>query len=222
MTFKQIQDRVMALTNGTSTTTRDRIKASINQRYLRMQSGINLEKLRRAVVDITLIAGEGAHATASVAKVFSIFDPTMRRVLVEATMHEIRMMDPGLDREGPPERYSVQSVSASAQVIYFWPLQTGNYTVKADVLTSGTELVGDNDVPTVPADFHDILVEGALAEEWAFYQKPSLEKKAELKFENRLSELRMFLVKSNTQPLTQGQWDDFIRSGRIWPWGLLP
>jgi hypothetical protein len=224
MTFLQCQDRVLDITNGSSTTARTRVKRSLNLRYGQVQTGVNLMRLRRAIKNVELAVGDGDTTITNTSRVSSVYDPQMRRVLLETTMEEIRRMDPGGDREGDPTHYVVFDQGSGTITIYFWPLTdrtrtvAGSDALKADVIAAPTDLSADGDVPAMPVDYHDVLIYGALADEWMHLQKFQLAKHNEGMFEKRLSELRYYVVKSNTQSMTQGAWEtESMARGHVFP-----
>ena len=217
MTKAELVARVMARTGQSSTTAQTRIGQFVDERYLRAQTSINLARLRRGLSSFTIPSGAGFVTISGIAKIHAIYDPTHRRVLHERSLNDLRVIDPGLDRTGPPTDYVLyDGAPAGAQQIFAWPVTDEAISVRADVTTAATTL-GDNDSPNVPADFHDLLIRGACADEFAHLQKPALEKKEENAFEQRLADLRYWMVKSPNLPITQAQWHSSF-SGPLWTW----
>jgi hypothetical protein len=91
------------------------------------------------------------------------------------------------------------------------------------VLDNATELSADGDEPTFPADFHDILVEGARYEELRKMDKMMpLAQEAYGRFEKRMSDLRYFLAKSAyLKTKTYDGYADYGLSAKIWPYANM-
>lgn len=198
MTFRQLQDRVLTLLNLSSDDARERVKAHLNQRYREVQSSVNLAATRRGSVNFVTTPGQAQVTASGIAKLFTLYDPTVHdRVLGETTLNQIRLEDPAGDITGVPERYAIVTHVNDTITLHLTPIPDAVYTLSADCLLAGTDMVDDDDEPALPTDFHDILVHGALSDEWAKMEKfrPAADR-AEAKFAERLSDLRYFLAKS--------------------------
>lgn len=197
MTFRQLQDSVLTLLNLSSDDARERVKAHLNQRYREVQSSVNLAATRRGSVNFVTTPGQAQVTASGIAKLFTLYDPVHDRVLGETTLNQIRIEDPAGDLTGVPERYAIATHVNDTITLHLTPIPDAAYTLTADCLVAGTEMVDDDDEPALPADFHDILVQGALSDEWAKMEKfrPAADR-AEAKFTKRLSDLRYFIAKS--------------------------
>ncbi len=122
-------------------------------------------------------------------------------VLGERTMDELRMMPVQAD---PPQNWAPQNTGASTVTIQLDSIPESAYILNADVEMNITSMSG-SDVPAFPQDFHDILVRGGLADELMKMEKYSEADVQEGKFEKRLSELRLFIAKSNGLEIFQGR-----------------
>lgn len=197
MTFKQIQDRVMSRRNLTSPEARTRVKEFINERYRDVRASIGLGKTRRSETTLALVAGQSRYTLASTARLLTLTDTTNTKVLREKSMDQIRLVDPGLTQEtSSPDFYAIESVGATSVSIFIWPKPTGTQTLTVDREALVTELSADGDIPVLPEDYHDVLLRGALADEYSHAEEPVLEAKEEKKYERRLSQLRYYIAKS--------------------------
>src|SRR5687767_13897307 len=108
MTFKTIQDRVMARTNLSWIRARDAVKGFINERYHRLQTSIGLGRVRRGTVEFPTVVSTATYTPSSLVKPIQISYPDGNRVLGERTENELREIDPNFSQTGAPELYAVQ------------------------------------------------------------------------------------------------------------------
>lgn len=198
MTFLQLQNRVMDRLNLTSAEARTRIKAELNDRYREVQSSVNLARTRRGVLTYNTTSGSANVTVSGVSKLLNVYDPThLKRPLDETTLDAIRDLDASGVTTGPPRLYAQQIHRADEIVLLLWPKPTSASALKSDALIAGTDMAADDDEPSFPEDFHDVLVHGVMADELSKMEKqrPAADK-AEAKFEKRLGELRYFIIKS--------------------------
>ena len=196
MTFKNLQDRVMARFNLTSTDARDRIKTFLNERYRRLQTSISLGKVRRSSMTFDTVNGTVEYSPTSVIKIFTISYPAGNRVLEERTLDELRNMDPDRGDTGDPKLYAVTKYGATSVTIELYPKPTAVYTLRVDGLMTGTDMSNDNDVPAFPEDFHDALEFAAAADEAEKAERMEQSERFEQRYRERVSDLRYFLSKS--------------------------
>lgn len=200
----------------TSADARARVKEFISERYRRVRSSIGLGKTRRSSTTKALVAGTNSYSLTSTAKVLTVYDDTNRKTLREITMDQIRALDPGLEQESSsPDFYAIESVGASSVGIFIWPTPTDTQTLSIDILSLVTELSADGDIPVFPEDFHDVLVYGALADEYAHAEKAPLKRQYEDDFKERMRDLRFFIAKSRWLALHQGATD--LQYSRLGP-----
>jgi len=122
-------------------------------------------------------------------------------ILGERTMDELRMMTIQSD---PPQNWAPANMNADTVTAQLDVIPSSAYILNADVEINITNLAGSN-VPGFAQDFHDILVRGALADELMKMEKYSEAETQEGKFEKRLSELRLYIAKSNGLDIFQGR-----------------
>jgi len=226
MTFKQLQDAVLDPLNLATPEARKRVKANLNLRYAEVCSGVNLAKTRRTTVSANTAVDTTTVTFTSVANVFGIYDAViLRRPLDEVSVDEIRALYARVTTTGPPDRYAVLAHGASSVTVLVYPRPTAVSALTADVLAVGTTLSADDDEPTFPQDFHDILVKGARYDELLKMEKAQALQKAALgEFEARKAELRYYYAKRAY--LSRRPIDNLASLGlsaRQWPpYGVAP
>lgn len=218
MTYLELQDAVLDRLNLSSTEARARVKVELNQRYREVTSSTNLARTRRGTVDGAVTSGNTAVTLAGVAKVLTVFDPSLFKApLSECTLDQIREWNAPGTVTGIPTHYAIVAHGASSVGLHLFPVPSANNTLKVDALVGFTPLVADGDIPVFPDDYHDTLVNGVMADEYDKLEK-TLSAKYEAKFEKRLSDLRYYLIKSGYLKLInqdRGQW--LGSTGRVWP-----
>lgn len=196
MTFKEIQDRVMDRLNLSSDTARDRIKDFINERVRAAQTSTSLGRVRKTTVTANTVATEPTVTPTGIVKVTTIVIPTLNRPLGERTLDQLRNFDSMNQWSGSPELYAVEKITATGVILRLQPIPDAVYALQIDGIATGTDLVGDSDVPGFPEDFHDAFVFGAMADELDHLEKSDLSLKQEAKSERRIKEARYFIQKS--------------------------
>jgi len=221
MTFTQLVAEVMDRLNLTSTDAQTRIGQRINQRYRKVTSSLGLLTSRREITTFTLNSGVDAdlpdYTLTDVEKVVRITqraDSGGVRVLKEVTYDDVTNSSV---RSGLPHCWAVKEMGDDYVTITLdafpdaedFDLSIEHYSNLSDL--SGT------DVPIFAKDFHDILVEGALSDEYRKLEKFEAANDAENRFNARLSDLRMFIAKSAYLDIQQGR-DNLRQSwrGRSW------
>ncbi len=210
--------------NLTSTDARTRIKVEINLRYREVQSGVNLSSTRRGITTFTTASGSSTTTQSGIAKVLSVFDNVyLMRPLREISLNTIRAMDAPSLVQGVPYEFVVQNDTHDVITLRLFPQPQVVYALQADVLLTGTDMSSDSDEPAFPDDFHDILVQGVVADELNKLEKFREAQLFEAKFEKRLTELRYFIRKA-AWILGPRQTDTYMRlslSARQWPYANL-
>jgi hypothetical protein len=197
VTFLELQDAVMNALNLQSTEARTRIKARINQRYRQVQSTLNLERTRRSGGTVATVSGTATAIVSGTAKILGLYDGDVRhQVLEEVTRAAILQQEAASAEVGVPRMWAVDQHIADVVVARFFPTPNAVYTLDMDRLAAGTELTADDDEPTTPVDFHDVFVDGVMADEYLKLENEAAARRFEARFERRLAELRYFLVKS--------------------------
>lgn len=202
MTFVNLQDRVMARLNLTTTAARTRIKDILNERLRRVATSTNVGRTRYGAISTATVAATptvtttGGGGQPGIIKVRTVSIPLENRVLDERTVDQMKTYDPDLSQTGIPRFYAIQKINATTLLIRLWPTPDAVYTLTIEGILAGTDMSADADVPGMPEDFHDMLVYGALADEYPHLEKTDLALFNEQKFEKRLSDLKYFIAKS--------------------------
>jgi hypothetical protein len=209
--------------NLTSAEARVRIKRNLNKRLRQVQSSVKLSVTRRTTISGVTASGEN-QMTISGANLMTIFDPVvLKRPLGEVTLEELRQMDAATEVVGAPYLFAEYLHGASTITVQLYPEPTDENVLMFDILDNATDMVEDDDEPAFPADFHDILVEGAKYYEYQKMEKMlPLAQEAEKFFQRRLSELRYFLSKKAWLKIrATDRYAEFGLSARIWPYANL-
>lgn len=207
MTFTEIVTQVTEDLNISATASVTRVGRTVNIRYKRLVSTLGLDTSKRTTETQNASIGSTEITFSTLTKVTRIADVTDGTVtlLKEVTWDELREETPGASDSAT--RYAIKRVTASGVVVAFdVTFQTATPAMRADGYETTSTLSGVNE-PAFPEDFHDILVWGAKADELLKMEKAPLAKHCEDMFEKRLSQLRLFLAKSNYLDRRQGARD---------------
>ena len=196
MTFTEIQNEAANRLNLTSAPALVRLGSYINQRYRRLTSSLGLSTSRRETKTVNTVGGTAAMSFAleKIELVYILADGS-RRMLNEIPFEEYRRKQVEHELSGTPKEYTIVEVTASATTIGLYPTPDAVIAIYADGLDNASTLSG-SDVPNFPADFHDILVLGAMSDELFKMEKYPLAKDFQMQYEERASDLRLFLAKS--------------------------
>lgn len=191
--------------NLSSDEARTRLSAFLNERARNVQTSCNLGRVRRGELTVTATASNlnviltstpaGAEDPIVCIKPFTIRRADRLSPLTERTQDQLltASVDP---RSGQPDAYAVVRYGAVDCEIQLDRAPSTDLDLEVEGLLLGTDLVADSDVPAFPEDFHDVLVFGALADEYDHFDKPDLAAKQDAKFDRRVRELRYFIQKS--------------------------
>ncbi len=126
-------------------------------------------------------------------------------LLTQITVDELRMMT--VINGDSPRNWAPLTIGADEVIVMLDSVPSVAYLLSADVEMNITDLSGSG-VPNFPQDFHDILVRGAMADELYKMEKYDLSRVQEQKFEKRMSDLRQFILKTNSLEIYQGRIQD--------------
>lgn len=206
MTFTEIVNEVGEKTGAATPKAWNRIGRYVNIRYRNLASSIGFSTVQRTTATAKSTIGSAyltfGNATQGVEKLMSVFDEAYSpvRVLVERTFDDLRNSS---SLTGPAMEYAIATSAAHTVTVLLNVTATSAYEYAADVLSNLLALRGLQE-PAFPEDYHDILLYGALADEYGKQEKGDLEDKAEDKFEKRASELRLYFAKSAYLEIAQG------------------
>jgi microcystin-dependent protein len=214
MTFTEIVAAVCDRLNLTSSVDTARVGRLVNDRYKRVTSAIGLITSRRVQVTANTVIGEQSVTFTGCEKLINVRNDA-NEMLDEVTFEQLR-------RDGPTNdeirRYAIERYEAQSVTILLDAIPASVRTLIADAHETAGTLSG-NQAPGFSESFHDILVHGACADEHRKMEKLALAKDAEGTYEQRLGELRMWIAKSNSLLLRQGQQD---ATGRTTGGGASP
>lgn len=200
MTFQEIVATAAKRINLTSPEALIRIGEEVNERYKWLATSIGFNTIARRVATATtstshryLTFGPSPDIL-GVQKVLSVFNTQINppMVLGEITFDQMRNQVPGTD---PAQQYAFAEMGAKSVKIWLDCQPGSEYTLSADCLASVQTLQGA-DEPAFSESYHDILIYGAMAAEYDRLEKVTQASKKEKQFEDRLSELRLFIAKS--------------------------
>ena len=214
MTFDEIVRDVADRTNLTSPEAFRRIGQRVNERYKKVTSSIGMEVTRRQTKDFTIDPSLPQYSQLPKITIHN-FEKILRIsttsngpgtgviVLKHLTFDEIENTTPFDDRV--PRAYADVRMGTDLCEIQFdsflgdtpFDLHVEGYDV-ADTLA-------DDATPFLPMSYHDILIEGALADEYAKMQMMDISAFREQKYEDRLGQLRLFIAKNAYQDSAQGR-----------------
>jgi hypothetical protein len=181
MTFDEIVQDVMTRLNLTSEDARVRVGQRVNERYKKTTSSIGLITSRRATFTLIVDPNDTARwpnlpemdviGLEKIMKITTIGtgdDPEGILVLKELTFDELDNMR---DLERPARGWALKRMGAGMSTIRLdsFATPTGDSTVDSQTLNfegyDVAPILEDDAVPFMPTDYHDILIEGAMADE---------------------------------------------------------
>lgn len=203
MIFDEIVAEVCELLNLTSDEAKSRVSRRINTRYRRVTSSIGMETSRRQTVPQIVTIGNRSVTFTSVEKLLGVIrkEGTKDMPLDQVTKDDMYLLP---IKNDPPHNFAVTAMTTDTVTVYLDAIPATAYTLYGDALVSLTTLNGQQ-TPAFPESFHDILVFGVMADEYRKMEKPQLARDAEMDYEKRLSDLRMFIAKSAYLDAYQGK-----------------
>ena len=205
MTFSQIQTEVLDRLNLSSSTAQTRIGRAINRKYRLVTTAIGMELSRRATVQMTVTMGVSEVIWSNVEKIINVYNRSVTpyRRLEEVTLDELRMVQPFTATDSPT-KYAISANTADTVTITLNCIPQTAFTLYADVHQAVADLSG-SDQPAFPESFHDVLIEGVLADELRKMEKPQLAQIAQSEFQRILSDLKMWAAKTAFADIYQGK-----------------
>ena len=208
MTFTEIVTEIAAHLNLTSSEATTRIGRLVNIRYRRLVSSLNLDTSTRTASTVNPSVSSNEITLSSYNKVTRVADVSDGNVTVlkEVSWDELR--ETTLTASDSPTMWAVKTVGADSVVIAFdVTFQTTDPDIRVDGYATVSTISGSTE-PVFPETFHDILIMGVVADELMKMEKKSLSEKWERDYNRRMSELRMYLLKSRYIDRRQGALDD--------------
>jgi len=219
LTFQEIVDEVMNRLNLSSQDARDRISKRVNTRYRRVTTLLGLTASRFIKTTYTVnvanfpVLPDMRIEMENVTRVIRLNDTPTVQVLRPTTYDELTS-SPTYSRL--PDKWAIKEIGNNFVIITLDAFPTGtDFTLAIEGYRSMLNLQ-DNDEPLFPESFHDILVEGVMADEHRKMEKPQLAEEDEAKYALILSDLKYYVAKTIYQDVYQGKTRP--RQRWYWPW----
>ena len=222
MTFDEIVQDVMDRLNLTSEDARNRIGIRVNDRYRRATTSIGMITSRRTMIPITIDPDVSTtlpdYIVDGMEKVLRITRTDDNSggvsVLPCLTYDEITNV-PVNDRS--PRAWAVKRMGSNNVTITFDTAPTEPFTLKIEGYDLA-DVLADDAEPHFPASYHDLLVEGAMADELKKMEKPQFAVDSEQRYQERLSDLKMFIARNAYMDMYQGK----TKPNELWyrPWNI--
>lgn len=203
MTFDEIVTEISDRLNITSTSGTARIGRLVNLKYKEVVSSVNVQVASRVTgIEAAMSLGSQTVTFTGIEKIERIYDDTSGTVieLHERSWEDIRRLNP---TTGAPTKYAIERMGPGTVTVRFECLAQDTRTLKADGLETTDTLAGAQ-LPSFSTNYHDILVAGVLADEYAKLEKPALSSREDAKFQKRLSDLRLWVTRSVRLKIQQG------------------
>lgn len=210
MTFDEIVSETMDRLNLTSQDARDRIGKRVNSRYRDVTASLGLLVARRMVQDIELdptdtdldLPDVVIEDIEKVVKIAVVNDGGRVQRLTQLSYDDITNRSQPVG--GTPHAFAVKRMGTSTVTITLdrYPAVTP-FTLRIEGYDV-TDVLADDAEPMLPLSFHQLLVEGTMADELRKMEKVPLAEIADTKFDEMVSNLRMFIAKSAYQDVVQG------------------
>ena len=181
-----------------------RIFREINTRYRRVTSSLGLDATRRVVRSASATIGNRDVTFGSIEKLEAVYVTVSGKDKPLEQVTNTEMLTEALVGE-PPTKFAVKSVASTSVTVTLNCEPTTDFDLNATGLNVSETLAGVADSPAIPESFHDILIYGVLADEYRKKEKFDLMRESEQVYEQRLSDLRMFMAKSAFLDVTQGK-----------------
>lgn len=204
MTFTEIITKIMDRLGYSSLEAQTRVGGAVNQIYREVGTSINLNFMRQGTASAVVSIGNPLVTFTATEKVFSVWrvSGSNNIILDEVLLAELRnRVVPSSDA---PTEWALHNTSSNSVTIRLNASPVTGYTLYADAITEIVDLSGAAE-PAFPESFHDILVEGVLKDEYMRLEKTALADRSQGRYEKRLSDLRLFVAKSNYLKIQQGK-----------------
>ena len=213
MTFIEIVQEVADHLNLTSDDAMNRIGRRVNKRYKWVTSAIGVDTSKRIINDFT-VDNSDPDTELPDYLVLACEKVTKIQLITEEDGDIIRTLDHVLFSElteentfnSLPTMWADKRMGSQSCTIRFDNFYDGQpFYIRVEGLEI-TDTLSDDAEPAFPESFHDILVEGAISDELRKMEKNDKAKEAEARYEQRLSDLRMFIAKSAWKDIMQAKY----------------
>lgn len=204
MTRSEIVTEIKDRLGYTSTTADTRVIRAVQRIYRTVTSSIGIRKARYTNATKVVTVGDPEVTFTAVEKIYQVWRQTSGGkpiVLSKVPIERLRESTAG-DSDGA-FNYAEKSITSNTVTIRLDATPATAYTLYADVLSEINDL-GSSDEPAFPESFHDILIEGVLRDEYRKQQQVQLARDTEVTYQQRISDLRMFLATDAYMDIQQG------------------
>lgn len=205
MTFTQLVTDIMDRLNLSSSDAEARIGRAVNRKYRLVTSAIGLQLSRRATIQTNVTMGVSTVTFSNTEKIINVVNRAVSpyKMLDEFTIDELEAEMP-FSAGDSPSKYAIHSHTSDTVTILINRVPQTAFTLYADVHQAVADLSGSNE-PAFPESFHDVIIEGVLADELRKMEKPQLAMIAQREYDRILSDLRMWIAKTNFLEIYQGK-----------------
>ena len=213
MTFTEIVDEIADRLDLTASDDTTRIGRLVNQCYRKVTTSIGLQLSRRTNTNTTASISSSNITFSSCEKILNLYDRTVSpyKLLKEVTIDELREDQP-YSASDNLTKWAVSSQTADTVVIEIDVIAQTAFSVYADIIATAATLSGSTE-PSFPESYHDILIEGVLMNEYKKSEKLALAKESKLEYEQRLSDLKLWMALSSGKDQYQGKLKDSLTTG---------
>ena len=205
MTFTEIVDEIADRLDLTATDDTTRIGRLVNQCYRKVTTAIGLQLSRRTNVNTTASISSSNITFSSCERIINVYNRavTPYKLIEPVTIDELRREQPYTASDNVT-KWAVTSQTADTVVIEMNVIAQTAFAVYADVIATAATLSGATE-PSFPESYHDILIEGVLMNEYKKSEKLALAKDAKLEYEQRLSDLKLWMALSPDRDIYQNK-----------------
>lgn len=205
MTFTELRTEIMDRLNLTSSAASTRVGRAINRVYRKVTSSIGLELSRRVTIQQAVSIGVSTVTFTNTEKVINVYNRSVSpyKLLDLVTIDELEGLQPFV-AGGNPTKYALSSQTSDTVTVLINCIPQTAFVLYADVHTAVADLSGTQE-PAFPESFHDVIIEGVLADELRKMEKPQLAGMAKVEYDRILSDLRMWIAKTGYLDNYQGK-----------------
>lgn len=194
MTMNELVAYIADELNLSSPEAKARIERALNLRYKQVTTAIGLNPARREELNKQATIGSRFITFTGAEKLDIVYRKVGTRNIVLDMLTNDEMTDT-VPHDEPPTKYSVYSFTPTTVTLWLDCTPATAFTLYASGTGDAATLSGTTS-PAFPESFHDILVYGVCADEYRRKEKKDLAREAEQTFQQRLSDLRMFVAKT--------------------------
>ena len=209
MTFTEIVDEIRDRLSLTSPDASERVGRLVNWSYRRLLGSVGMSDSTRQEVSQSVAFGVESRTFTfdNVLKLYRVWHyaggestPTYVDHVSIDEIREDTQVELSL-----PRRYAVFSQTATSITILVDVSIVGSVVLHADAQVRTPLLLAGNDVPNFDENYHNVLVESVLKDEYRKEEKVELASMSQRDYERGVSELRLFIAKNNYLTFQQGR-----------------